>query len=444
MGFRKLYAIKARAREFQFTHSQRQTIREKEGKPIWEEFKHWLLDTWKKLTPKHKLNTDIEYILPRWAELGRYLLNGELEIGNSPIKNQIRPVALGRKAIFLPAVTMARSLCIYLTGMKVAKRNKTTKESTMVKTLTLLVFLTFLGAWSSSLLAQMEKDEMLDMYNNMYRATALDSMPWSGSLQTCDPGELNPLVFKKVETRINFFRYCNNLPPIKIDVALNWTAQQAALLTASNKTISHDPPANFRCYSDSAAEACKRSLLAMTDYRYYKASAFITGFIYDYGEYNYYVPHRRWLLYSRLQGIGYGATSTSEAISPRNDHDTTPGKLPDFIAYPWAGYVPQSLIFPRWSFAIPEGNEVSFEKCRIELIDKGGKMFKVKILPIVEDYLDPTITWEVPELFAKGNAVAKSNERLDETRGPRRITVNVIDVKVNGIFRNFQYHVTVF
>ncbi|MEM6269316.1 MAG: transposase [Bacteroidota bacterium] len=59
--------------------------------------KPWLLATWKTLTPKHKLNAVIEYILPRWVELGRYLFNGELEIDYNLIENQIRPVALGRK-----------------------------------------------------------------------------------------------------------------------------------------------------------------------------------------------------------------------------------------------------------------------------------------------------------------------------------------------------------
>ncbi|MEM6269465.1 MAG: IS66 family transposase, partial [Bacteroidota bacterium] len=95
--FQKLYAIEATAREHQLTHDQRQKIREKESKPIWEQFKQWLLGTWKELTPKHKLNTAIEYMLPRWTQLGRYLLNGELEIDNNLIENQIRPVALGRK-----------------------------------------------------------------------------------------------------------------------------------------------------------------------------------------------------------------------------------------------------------------------------------------------------------------------------------------------------------
>lgn len=48
-------------------------------------------------TPKHRLNSAIEYTLPRWEALGRYILKGELEIDHNLIENQIRPVALGRK-----------------------------------------------------------------------------------------------------------------------------------------------------------------------------------------------------------------------------------------------------------------------------------------------------------------------------------------------------------
>ena len=95
--FRKLYAVERQAREGRFIPEQRQTIRIKEAKPIWEEFKTWLLDKWPQLTPKSKLNNAVEYPLVRWVELGRYILNGELEIDNNLIENQIRPVALGRK-----------------------------------------------------------------------------------------------------------------------------------------------------------------------------------------------------------------------------------------------------------------------------------------------------------------------------------------------------------
>ena len=95
--FRKLYAIERKARDHQLIPEQRQAIRMTEARPLWEGFKDWLLEKWSQVTPKSKLNTAIEYTISRWTELGRYILNGELEIDNNLIENQIRPVALGRK-----------------------------------------------------------------------------------------------------------------------------------------------------------------------------------------------------------------------------------------------------------------------------------------------------------------------------------------------------------
>jgi transposase len=95
--FRKLYAIEAQAREYNLTHDQRQAIRMEEAKPIWEEFQNWMLQAHLRHTPKSKIREAVDYTLPRWVELGRYILNGELEIDNNLIENQIRPVAIGRK-----------------------------------------------------------------------------------------------------------------------------------------------------------------------------------------------------------------------------------------------------------------------------------------------------------------------------------------------------------
>lgn len=95
--FQKLYAIEQQAREYQLTPQQRQAIREEKARPVWEEFKSWLIMTWPQHSPKSKLRNAVEYTLSRWKELGRYILKGELEIDNNLIENQIRPVALGRK-----------------------------------------------------------------------------------------------------------------------------------------------------------------------------------------------------------------------------------------------------------------------------------------------------------------------------------------------------------
>ena len=95
--FGRLYDLERHAREYKLTNAQRLVLRTRKAKPIWEAFKPWLIETWKQLTPKHKLSTAITYTLPRWQDLGRYLLDGQLLIDNNLIENQIRPVALGRK-----------------------------------------------------------------------------------------------------------------------------------------------------------------------------------------------------------------------------------------------------------------------------------------------------------------------------------------------------------
>ncbi len=44
---------------------QRKAVRLDKAKPIWEEFKKWLLEKWPKLTPKSKLNNAVEYTMMR-------------------------------------------------------------------------------------------------------------------------------------------------------------------------------------------------------------------------------------------------------------------------------------------------------------------------------------------------------------------------------------------
>ena len=80
--FRKLYAIERKAKDYQLTPEQRRKIRDEEAKPIWEDFKNWLIIHLPSHTPKSKLRQAIEYTLKRWVELGRYILKGELEIDN--------------------------------------------------------------------------------------------------------------------------------------------------------------------------------------------------------------------------------------------------------------------------------------------------------------------------------------------------------------------------
>ena len=49
------------------------------------------------MTPKSPIGKALEYSLKRWKELSLFTSDGQLEIDNNRIENEIRPVALGRK-----------------------------------------------------------------------------------------------------------------------------------------------------------------------------------------------------------------------------------------------------------------------------------------------------------------------------------------------------------
>jgi transposase len=65
-------------------------------KPIAETLRQWLVRQRPQVPDGSATAKAIEYSLRRWAELIRYIEDGDLPIDNNHIENRIRPVALGR------------------------------------------------------------------------------------------------------------------------------------------------------------------------------------------------------------------------------------------------------------------------------------------------------------------------------------------------------------
>lgn len=64
--------------------------------PVFETMKKWL-DERALVVKSAKLLNAISYTLKRWASLIRYAQDGSLPIDNNPVKNHIRPIAIGKK-----------------------------------------------------------------------------------------------------------------------------------------------------------------------------------------------------------------------------------------------------------------------------------------------------------------------------------------------------------
>ncbi len=91
----KLYAIERQAHDL--TAEQRKELRLEKALPVINEFGKWLHAQRQQVLPKSPMGMAIEYVTPLWSSMQNYLHDGNLNIDNNLIENNIRPVALGRK-----------------------------------------------------------------------------------------------------------------------------------------------------------------------------------------------------------------------------------------------------------------------------------------------------------------------------------------------------------
>ncbi|MBU0489056.1 MAG: CAP domain-containing protein [Bacteroidetes bacterium] len=287
----------------------------------------------------------------------------------------------------------------------------------------------------------LSKDQVTDLYTKLYATSEISAMGWNGNVEKCRCGSVQKDIFEKAENRINFFRLVNGLQKVKHNAAFDQEAQDAALLIKASNQLTHHPVDSLKCYNQSAADGCLKSCLAFTDFVNYPRTAFITGFIWDFGDENYFVGHRKWLLYSRLISFGYGATDISETVHVSDGATFDTLTQPEFIAYPWHGYVPVDLIFAKWSFAIPEGNTVDFSNTTVTMLDYKGQEIKLKVLEEYPDYLDPTIVWTALGLFTDYEISYGINKMAENGFLNRKIKVYIRNVLVNGKLRTYEYFV---
>ena len=71
--------------------------RQKNAKPILEEFHSWLIAISAKTPPQGLLGKAISYTLNQWDRLIKYLEDGRLKPDNNLVENAIRPFVVGRK-----------------------------------------------------------------------------------------------------------------------------------------------------------------------------------------------------------------------------------------------------------------------------------------------------------------------------------------------------------
>ena len=289
--------------------------------------------------------------------------------------------------------------------------------------------------------------QVLAVYRHYYLPAARAVPTWTGSVAARNPGTVGDDFLCATLQRVNYFRAMSGLRgDVVFDPARNACCQQAALMMAAERNVSHHPSAFWKGYTPAAAEASAHSDLCM-NWDADQGPGAVDRYMADDEPNNACVGHRRWLLcpQTAVMGAGIvpaegrehpganaiwiGAPAVSALLPVANPAPGT--RLP--TAWPPPGFVPAPLVYTRWSFSYANAD---FHAATVAVTKNGVA------LPIARERLEyqtatdgagsgmgpNTLVWTLPGNLVRPNA--------DES-----YQVRVSNVLVNGARRNFTYPV---
>jgi hypothetical protein len=273
------------------------------------------------------------------------------------------------------------------------------------------------------------RQQVVNLFNTVYTPALAVPGNWNGSTASCNPGTVSPTFGSATVQMINYYRAMTGLPAdLSEDVGASAKADDAALMMKANNALSHSPPSSWACYTAAGAEAAGHSNLAGG-----AAGAFaVTLYIWDFGDGNYPLGHRRWLLYPPLAAVGRGDTDTFNAlwVLPTSQHPIWGPRptSPEWVRWPPAGYVPYQVTYPRWSLS--HNPNVDFSAATVSMTVNGSPV-SVNVRPLVNNYGDRTLVWE-PSGITMGAGMA------DKVAA---VTVN--NILIGGVPTSVSYNVII-
>jgi len=260
---------------------------------------------------------------------------------------------------------------------------------------------------------------VVSFFNSEYTPSLSVPMQWTGNVAACAAGITSQAYVDATFQMINFYRGMAGLVDATNATSYNQNAQEAALMMSANSALSHDPPSNWTCWTSGGDAAAGASNLALGNAGPHAMIAYMR----ESGSFNYFVGHRRWILYPRRNLFGTGSvgetTTSANALYVFTSTVTRP-PTPDKVAWPPEGYVPYQVVYPRWSLSLNTGAVVSFASADVSMTE-GITPVSLSVVSRTDNgYGDNTIVWEPSGLsFTPG-----AQDRV--------FTVTVSDIMVNG------------
>ena len=281
-----------------------------------------------------------------------------------------------------------------------------------------------------------DRQAVVAYYQEAYLNAPYPAINWTGNLNNCVPGTLAADFQAAVLARINFYRRLAGVPAeITFLTAFNTKAQAAALIMSRNRALNHYPPADWLCYSDLGYSGASSSNLALGVY----GRMAIDLYMKDPGDGNGAVGHRRWILYPQTQNMGSGDIPPQPDYMPANAlvvidshyRDSRPPTREEYVSWPPPGYMPYTLVQPRWSFSYAGAK---FENATVSMKSMGQSVPVVKETVHV-GYGENTLVWIPDNLSGWSTWPRPDTDRM--------YVVNIQNVLVNNVSTNFQYNVIV-
>ena len=285
----------------------------------------------------------------------------------------------------------------------------------------------------SDALLQLQKQIISSDYKLNYLKTSINytELGWTGNFDKCIAGKISLSAQQKMLKRLMYIRRLAGVPDkCEFVELLNAKCQQAALIMGANYKLTHYPDSKLSCFTQDGATAAGSSNLSLGHH----STAALMGQVEDYGENNYAVGHRRWILNPATKYFGHGSNTQSMALwvfnADKGFHDP---KIVDiyryrFVSWPAKGYFPADFMFSRWSFSIMGAD---FSKAKVEMFYNDNEI-KLTIQKYETGYGQNTLVWE-PELQVLPGTVYTvkiSNYFTNITNIPLQTIYFVIPVKI--------------
>lgn len=316
-------------------------------------------------------------------------------------------------------------------------------------------------------------------FNTTYSTAMAATQTWTGSdTPGCTYSAVDAAFEAQSINLVNYYRNMTGLPSITEDPALSALAQQNAHLNWANQSISHYPPASWDCFTTQAYDTAAVSNLSIGS-----ACSSVAGLITpgrangprgvrgqqrDNGASNAAVGHRAWILNPTAGTMGSGSaigfqnaawcpnpyTQSTNTLHVRGASVARPSQ--EFVAWPPPGWVPDEVVYPRWSFSPnARGDKVDLSGAAVTAT-YGGSGITIPVVTVVDpdgvgggwSFPDNRIVFE-PELSEIDNtswALDSNMNRiwadLDDDHD-RTVRVDVTGVVVDGVSKDYTYFVTI-